>query len=218
MTKAAGFTAKIPRPKRNRRLKWLRRIHTWFGLWGAVLGLLFGLSGILLNHRSVMKIPAMKMDESRVELALPIERPKDPDALARWLQSQLNIDRGPSRIALEKSGTVHWGGREIRQPGQWRIDFHRPQTSYRAEYWEGNATVSVKRQEANFFEFLTRLHKGVGLGVAWILLTDTLALSLVFLSLTGLWMWCRTQGSRTAAGLLGLTSLGLIVFVILGSL
>src|SRR5690349_20141788 len=31
-------------------LKWLKRVHAWLGLWGAVLGLLFGVTGILLNH------------------------------------------------------------------------------------------------------------------------------------------------------------------------
>jgi len=31
---------------------------------GAALGLLFGISGILLNHRAVMKIPAAQMEQS----------------------------------------------------------------------------------------------------------------------------------------------------------
>jgi len=35
----------------------LRRTHGWFGLWGAVLGLLFGVAGIWLNHRAIMKLP-----------------------------------------------------------------------------------------------------------------------------------------------------------------
>ena len=43
----------------NRRLafvRWVRRTHGWFGLWGAVLGLLMGFSGIWLNHRTVLKL------------------------------------------------------------------------------------------------------------------------------------------------------------------
>jgi len=50
--------------KRIHWLKWLRRIHAWVGLWGAAMGLLFGVSGILLNHRAVMKIPAAQMEQS----------------------------------------------------------------------------------------------------------------------------------------------------------
>ncbi len=183
-----------------------------------MLGLLFGLSGILLNHRAVMKIPAAKTEESRIELALPAKRPHNADSLAKWLQAQLNIDREPGGIAVDEAKSVRWAGREIRQPGRWRVDFHSPRVSYRAEYWEGNAFVSVKRQEANPFEFITRLHKGVGMGVAWILLTDTLACGLVFLSLTGLWMWANMPGIRITIGGLVLSSSGLILVVVLNSL
>ena len=53
-------------PKRWRKarfLVWLRRTHAWLGLWGAVLGLLFGLSGFLLTHRAIMKIPVAEFAE-----------------------------------------------------------------------------------------------------------------------------------------------------------
>ena len=35
---------------------WLRKAHGWIGLWGATLGLLFGTSGIWLNHRAVLAL------------------------------------------------------------------------------------------------------------------------------------------------------------------
>ncbi|MGH8474315.1 MAG: PepSY-associated TM helix domain-containing protein [Methylococcales bacterium] len=95
------------------------------------------------------------------------------------------------------------------------MDFHSPRRSIRAEYWVGNAFVSVKRQDGNLFEFMTRLHKGVGMGVGWVLLTDTLALGLVFLSVTGLLMWTRTQGSGTTLVGLGITSFLLALALIL---
>ncbi len=185
----------------------LRRVHAWIGLWVAVLGLLYGLSGILLNHRAVMKIPAAKLEESQIALALPAERPNDAESLAKWLQGQLKIDRGPARVTTENANTVHWAGREIQQPGRWLVDFHSPQRSFRAEYWVGNTYVSVKRQDANLFEFLTRLHKGVGMGLGWVLLTDTMAFGLIFLSLTGLFMWTRMPKSRITLYALGFTSI-----------
>ncbi|HEY4801735.1 MAG TPA: peptidase, partial [Paraburkholderia sp.] len=43
------------RARRSRRatfIKWLRKVHGWVGLWGAALGLLFGVTGVLLNHRA----------------------------------------------------------------------------------------------------------------------------------------------------------------------
>jgi hypothetical protein len=212
------LTTLIRKPKKSQSLKWLHRFHAWIGLWAAVLGLLFGLSGFLLNHRAVMKIPLAKMEESEIELALPIERPNDAKSLAKWLQAQLNIDREASRITVEKAKTVRWAGQEVQKPGQWRVDFHSPRHSIRAEYWVGNAFVSVKRQDGNLFEFMTRLHKGVGMGVGWVLLTDTLACGLVFLSVTGLLMWTRMRNSRITLVGLGVTSFFLTLVIVLNPL
>jgi len=218
MTNAQNPAILIRQPKRLPWLKWLRRIHAWVGLWGAALGLLFGVSGILLNHRTIMKIPAAQMEQSQVELALPSPLPADAKALANWLQTQLSIDREPSKIVTEPAKTVAWAGQTFEQPSHWRVDFLNPQQSVNAEYWVGNAFVSIKRQDANAFAFITRLHKGVGMGTAWILLADTLAGGLVFLSLTGLLLWTKLHGSRLLMASLGLVSLGLGVCVVLDSL
>jgi len=158
------------------------------------------------------------MEQSQVELALPTPLPADAKALAEWLQTQLNIDREPSKVITEPAKTVTWAGQDFQQPGLWRVDFHNPQQSFSAEYWVGNAFVSIKRQDANIFAFITRLHMGVGMGTAWILLADTLAGGLVFLSLTGLLLWTKLHGSRLLMAGLGLTSLGLAAFVTLNSL
>jgi hypothetical protein len=218
MKSTQNTDALIQQPKPIRWLKWLRRLHAWIGLWAAALGLLFGISGFLLNHRTVMKVPAAHMEQSQIELALPTPPPADAKALAIWLQAQLNIDREPGKISTDPGKTITWGGQNLQQPSQWRVDFHSPQQSVNAEYWVGNTFVSIKRQDANMFAFLTRLHKGVGMGTAWVLLVDTLAGGLVFLSLTGLLLWTKLHGSRLTMAGLGMTSLGLAVFVVLNSL
>jgi hypothetical protein len=218
MATAQNSKIQTQQPQRVPWMKWLRRVHAWIGLWGAALGLLFGVTGVLLNHRAIMKIPAAHMEQSQVELALPTPAPNDAKALAAWLQAQLNIDREPSKVIAEPAKTVTWAGQTFQQPGLWRVDFINPQHSVNAEYWVGNTFVSVRRQDANVFAFLTRLHKGVGLGTAWVLLADTFAGGLVFLSLTGLLLWTKLHGSRLLMAGLGLTSFGLSVFVTLNSL
>ncbi|MDD5461775.1 MAG: PepSY-associated TM helix domain-containing protein [Methylococcales bacterium] len=217
MMNVPASKALIRHPKRLPWLKWLRRTHAWIGLWGAALGLLFGISGILLNHRMLMKIPAAKMEQSQIELALPLPAPGDARALALWLQAQLNIDREPSKISIEPEKSVTWSNQQFLQPALWRVDFHSPQRSVSAEYWLGNAYVSVKLQDANGFAFIARLHKGVGMGAGWVLLADTLAGGLIFLSLTGLLLWTKLHGSRLIMASLGLTSLGLTVFLALNA-
>ncbi|WP_340124378.1 PepSY-associated TM helix domain-containing protein [Methylobacter svalbardensis] len=85
--------------------------------------------------------------------------------------------------------------------------------------WVGNAYVSIKREDANVFAFITRLHKGVGMSTVWVLLADALAGGLVFLSLTGLLLWTKLCTARVCLWQgWGLASLGLAVFVVLSSL
>lgn len=192
-------------------LKWLRRTHAWIGLWGAALGLLFGLTGILMNHREIMKIPLGKMEQKEIQLPLPAPRPADPKAMAIWLGRTLAIDTGHARIRRESGKTVTWNGNEIRQPPSWRITVRSPRHSVQVEYWEGNAFVSIKQGEANLPEMLNSLHRGNGMGVGWVLLADTLAGGLIVLSLTGTLLWTRLHGRRLAAAGLALGSLGLAI-------
>lgn len=189
------------------------------GLMGAGLGLLFGISGFLLNHhRDVLKIPVLEMERSEVVLDLPMPRPSDAKALAAWLQLQMDIDQKPSKIATEKAKEITWDNRLINQPAQWRVDFHNPQRSISAEYWVGNTFVSVRRQEANPYSFITRLHKGVGMGVGCLILTDMLAVSLVYFSISSLFMWTRLHGSRWLLALLGISSVLLAAFAVLNAI
>lgn len=199
-------------PKRRSRgsfLKWLRRTHGWLGLWGASLGLLFGSTGILLNHHEVMKIPAAKVEKSEAQLALPEPLPADPQALADWLGQEFKLDARHARILREQGKTVLWNGGRIEQPPRWQVTLRTPRTSVQAEYWPGNRFVAVKLGTGNVFALLSNLHKGVGMGVGWVLLADTLAGSLIVLSLTGILLWTRLHGGRLAAAGLGLGSLGL---------
>lgn len=199
-------------------LRWLRRAHGWVGLWGAVLGLLFGLTGFLLNHRMVMKIPALKMEQSQFELPMPADGPQNAAEFARMLQREFSLKQPAYKVQDEPSRPMAWGDRKLVQPAQWRAEFHLPHYSLTAEYWVGNRFISVKRQDVNAWGFLMRLHKGVGLNAGWILLVDTLAGAMIFLSITGVLLWTKMRGSRlTMAGLLG-TSLGLGILFTLQSL
>ncbi|MGX2039629.1 PepSY-associated TM helix domain-containing protein [Methylocaldum sp. MU1018] len=208
-------------PKRLARgafLKWLRRTHAWIGLWGAVLGFLFGTTGILLNHREIMKIPAARLEQKEIQLPLPEPRPADAEALAEWLGQTLKFTSGKTKITQEPAKTVAWNGAEVRQPARWQVSARTPQRFVQAEYWEGNAFVTVKRGETNFFALLNNVHRGVGLGAGWILLADTLAGGIVLLSLTGVLLWTRLHGRRLAAAGLVLGSFGLGLWLVWRSL
>ena len=194
--------------------RWLRRVHGWIGLWGATLGLLFGTSGVLLNHRAVLKIPAVKAQESTVQLPLPQPAPATARDLGAWLQDQLKLDRPSIRAREEPAHGVAWGDRAVTQPAHWQVNLTTPQVNVQADWWDGNSLVTVKRSDNNFFAVLTNLHKGVGMSVGWVLLVDTVAGSIILLSLSGVALWLLTHRARAVGYVLG--GAGLLATLLLG--
>ncbi|MGB4812740.1 MAG: PepSY-associated TM helix domain-containing protein [Methylophilaceae bacterium] len=204
--------------KRGTFLRWLRKTHGFLGLWGAGLGLLFGATGILLNHRSVMKLPLAQYEKSNIELQLPAIGISNPELLSHWLQGELHLAKSASKVEAEPSKKVTWNGLPVQQPAVWKVDFHTAQYSVTTEYWVGNQFVSVKRQEANVFAFLSRLHKGIGMSNGWILLVDSLAGALIMLCMTGILLWTKMRNSRLMlVGLSGGSILLATMFVIQSS-
>ena len=207
----------------NRRLafvRWVRRTHGWFGLWGAILGLLMGFSGIWLNHRNVLKLELPGQQQINGQLELPDPRPATIDALAAWLQQTLKLDGPANNMRVDRSRPVAWTERNVdkgtdrpgerrslMQPERWTLNFGGPNRIIQAEYWVGNKSVGVRTTENGFVATLTNLHKGVGMPVPWILLIDTLAGSLIFLSISGAILWWETHRRR----LVGLAIFGVSV-------
>jgi uncharacterized protein len=186
------------RSRRATFIKWLRKVHGWVGLWGAVLGLLFGTTGFLLNHRGgPLKISTGEPQVSQMQLAVPAQGLKSPKELGAWLKHELKIDGNLGRTKRDPARAVAWGDQKTMQPELWTVALASPSGGVSAEYWVGNGYVSVKRSENSFLATMTNLHKGVGLSVGWVLLIDTLAGSIILLSLTGVLLWTELNKRRT---------------------
>ncbi|MES2935964.1 MAG: PepSY-associated TM helix domain-containing protein [Pseudomonadota bacterium] len=199
------------RSRRGVAIIWLRKAHGWIGLWGATLGLLFGTTGILLNHRAVLKIPAAQTQESVLQIALPSAVPNDAQALANWLQHELAISDQATRVRSEPSRPVPWGDKNVMQPARWTAAFSSAKLNIQTEYWVGNNFVTVKRNDNNVFATLNNMHKGTGSGIGWILLADTLAGSIILLSVTGVLLWALVNRRRMVGAGIGLTALALTI-------
>ena len=206
------------RLRRSVILKWLRKMHGWIGLWGAALGLLFGVTGILQNHRSIMKIPLAQTQESTMQIPLPQPTPANEQALADWLQSELHFNRPATRVRNEPSKAVAWGEQSIVQPARWTALFSSPQINLQAEYWVGNHFVSVKRNENNLFATMNNLHKGSGVGIGWILLADTVAGSIILLSLSGVALWTLLNRRRMTGAVIAICSLVAMTWITVQSM
>lgn len=195
-----------PRLRTGTFLKWLKRTHAWLGLWGAALGLLFGVSGFVLNHRAQMKINADVPIESTAQIELPDTARADSQGFQAWFADYTGIKTHP-RMRVQAAKTVIWNDKPVQKPAEWSVTLIKPDYDVTATYTQGNRFADVKRAEHNFWGVITRLHKGDGASIGWVLLVDTLAGALVMLCLTGFLLWSRLHGPRLAA-------LGLIASVI----
>lgn len=185
--------------RRARFLRKLRTLHGWLGLWGAVMGLAFGVSGILLNHRNLLPLPVTLMEKTSVPLEVPAPARQSPEALAAWLQAEHGAPTAtPVRIRTEPASTVLFDGRPVEIPARWTLTFHAPGRQYGAEHWAGSAQVRLEKQDASVLGTLTRLHKGYGINTLWVLLVDAFAGALILLSLSGLLLWTRLERPRLA--------------------
>jgi hypothetical protein len=186
------------RSKRAKFLKWLRQIHLYVGLWGAALGLLFGATGILLNHRAILKIPVDKTFTRPVQLVTPERGFASPEKMSEWLQNELRFEPvAPPIVRSHSSQTLLLSEREFVQPERWNVSLTRPNGAINAEYYVGNRTVRIEHVDATPIGTLTRLHMSVGVNAFWVLLMDTIAGSLIVLSLTGLLLWTQLHTIRT---------------------
>lgn len=182
-------------------VRWVRRTHGWFGLWGALLGLMAGVSGIWLNHRSVLKLDLPGQRQGVERLAVPDPRPQNPAAMAEWLRQALKLDRPATNTRVERARPVAWGargadGKPLMQPERWTFVLGGPNRVVQAEYWVGNEAASVRMTQNGFIATLTNLHKGTTMPVPWILLVDTLAGAMIFLSISGTILWWETHRRR----------------------
>jgi uncharacterized protein len=206
------------RKQRSRRatfIKWLRKVHGWVGLWGAVLGLLFGTTGFLLNHRAgPLRISSGEPQVTQMQVALPAQGLKSPMELGKWLKKELKLEGNLGRAKRELAHAVGWGDQKTMQPELWTVGVASPGGSVSAEYWVGNGFVSVKKSENGFLATMTNLHKGVGLSVGWVLLIDTLAGSIILLSLTGVLLWTELNKRKTVGAVIVMASI--VAMVCLG--
>ncbi|WP_322105411.1 PepSY-associated TM helix domain-containing protein [Paraburkholderia sp. J41] len=207
------------RAKRSRRatfIKWLRKVHGWVGLWGAALGLLFGTTGFVLNHRGEpLRISPGAPQVSTMQIDVPDPAPETPREMAKWLRSQadLKLPARMGRVQKEPEHKVAWGDRTVVQPEHWQMMFTSPRESVMVEYWVGDDKLTLKRNDNSFFATLTNLHKGVGMSIGWVLFIDSFAGALILLSLTGVLLWTELNKRKTIGAVLLLGSIVVAVCV-----
>jgi hypothetical protein len=82
------------------------------------------------------------------------------------------------------------------QGGRWMFAGGNARITTQVEYVPGASTVTIRKIQQSPLAVLERLHKGVGGGIAWILLGDSFALAMIALGISGLIMWARGRSVR----------------------
>lgn len=198
--------------RRSSSHRWIRQVHLWIGAWGALAAVIYGFTGLVMNHRfGDGAWPQGVSEESgRVVLALPEAARATPEALVAWLQQQHGLQAQVVRKG--PPGGAKLGGRDVQQPAKWNLSGGTASASWSLEYVPGNATAEVKQSRHSALAAFGRLHKGVGGGWAWTLLADSFAVGMLLLGLSGIWMWSRGRNARQmVASVLGLSSLVLAI-------
>ena len=204
-------------------LVWLRRSHGWLGIWGALAGILFGLTTIAMVHSNVFPAEA----ESRSVVQLPVNGTvignaddlgafvkAELDLMTEWRQPR-NQGAAGGMGAADSEGRRGGGavGAQSNQP-VYITQFTSPQRTLDLRYVAGNEYIEITRTERGFLDTLNRLHRGNGAQLGWTLLGDAFSGALIVLALSGVLLWSRMDGSRLLA--IGLGSAGLLAVAYFG--
>jgi uncharacterized protein len=193
--------------QRGRAVRWLKRIHAWTGFWGAVLFFMLGVSGALLNHRSIWKIETGEpVEVSAMNIAVAPDIIKDEKALGIWAAKEFGLSSEPKPPRKEgkrdkkPQATERFLGKDRIPAEKWELAFNQPNGKLTVEYIKGSASIAVRHDAQNILGFIKNLHKGSGVGLGWILFMDTIAGALIAMSLTGFLLWSRLHGGRLIGG------------------
>lgn len=208
-----AFIRKIaPRPARTRRVggqlrTWTRRLHFYLGLYLLLFLWLFSISGLLLNHPEWELTHSFweQRQESSSERVIVPPRATGDLAIAKDLMRQLGI-----------AGEIH----EIKRNSaddQFSFRSGRPGQIFNVEARFDTQRATVTQIDLNVWGVLSGLHTFTGVSMndpgrerdwvvtrIWSVAMDAVALGLMILVLSGVYLWYRLKPKR----LLGLVVLG----------
>lgn len=196
-------------PRRNSvTYRWIRQLHLWIGAWGALAAVIYGFTGLVMNHRfGDGAWPQGDSTESgHLVLTVPTTARDTSEALTQWLREAHGLQT--QNVRKPKPETAKLGGRDVTQSVKWNLSGGTASASWALEFVPGNATAELKQSRHTGLAAFNRLHKGVGGGMAWTLLADSFAIGMLLLGLSGLWMWARGRTAKQLiASVLGLSML-----------
>ena len=214
MNATTATSAVTARRRSNTTYRWVRQVHLWIGAWGALATIIYGFTGLVMNHRfgDGAWPQGDSQEAGRATLQVPAEVRATPEELSLWLRQTQGLDAQVIRKGPPGGGRDARGGKDGKQAPKWSLSGGTATNSWSVEYSPGQDKAELKRSSHTSLAALNRLHKGVGGGWAWLLLADSFAIGMLLLGLSGIWMWIRGRTPKQmVASVMGLSVLVLVI-------
>lgn len=189
--------------------RWVRQFHLWIGAWGALAAILYGITGLVMNHRfgDGAWAQGASSEVGRSSLQVPTEARATAEQLSLWLLEAKQLDATSIRKVAGKGSAGD-------QPIKWTLSGGTAGNSWSVEYLPGIESAELKQSTHSPLAAFNRLHKGVGGGAWWILLADSFAIGMLLLGISGMWMWARGRSPREmVVSVMGLSTLAFLAVV-----
>jgi hypothetical protein len=195
---------------------WNRKLHVWLGLYFLLFIWLFAVSGLILNHH--WEATQFYQTEEKLLTRHAIRAPAGEDLeVAKALAAQLQLRGEVTNAARDEESKAL------------RFNVQRPGTAFQvtADLIKGEA--EVEQRGPGGWRLLHTLHTFTGvsltdaerqrnwpLTMVWIIAMDALALGLIVMLGTGIYLWWQMRSKR-AIGLVALGSgTGLCLWLLFG--
>jgi hypothetical protein len=216
---AATATDTSLRRRSNVTYRWIRQLHLWIGAWGALAAVIYGFTGLVMNHRfGDGAWPQGESSEAaRTTLQVPRDAQSSPEQLSLWLKASHGLDAQVIRKAPPGGGraSARKEGGGPAQPPKWTLSGGTATNAWSVEYTSGSATAEVKHMRHDWLAAFNRLHKTVGGGIGWTILADSFAIAMLLLGISGIWMWARGRTAKdVVVSVLGVSVVVLLVVLV----
>lgn len=188
--------------------KVIKRIHMYLTLFLIPWILVFAISTMLMNHRSLFNDLGGKFFiEKEEDLPFQLKATQTPHEKSEEILDYLSLG-GPFRV-------------NSRSPEKIIISVLNPVTPRRITYTNVDNKLLVEKREFKITGLFERLHmvRGYQLGslsgLIWGLAVDFFLLSMIFWVLSGLWIWWKIKTARYLGITFGCSGIIIILFFII---
>jgi uncharacterized protein len=180
---------------------WALLIHIYVSMAGLTLAVLFGATGLALNHQD-FGFSNPRTETSAIVLDKDVLTHSDQAALEQYLRQKLGI-RSPSTDYHDDSDQI-------------QVTYAAPGTRTLVTINRADGTAEVEKESRGFLGKLGDLHKGFDSGNVWFWTIDLAATLIVVSSLTGIVTLLALRARRRVGftvGALGVLTV-LVIYVI----